>query len=66
MPDLINQPSAMPTRKVTAAALAGALATVIVGSFQAFAAVQFPPGFESALAVLVMAATGWWVKDRAP
>ena len=43
----------------------GAIATVVVGAVQAFAGVQFAPGFESALATLVMAGVGWWVKERA-
>lgn len=65
MTDLVNQNSATPTRKVTAAMIAGAVATILAWGLQEFTGVDVPPGVESAFAVLLTAGAAYWIKERA-
>lgn len=61
---LVDQPSPAPTRKVTAAALGAALATIAVWAAHAFAGVDVPPGVEGALAVVLGFVCGYLVRER--
>lgn len=67
MPDrapLVDQPTATPTRKVTAATLGAAAATLVVYALTAFAGADVPPGVEGALATLLAMAAGYVVRER--
>ena len=64
MPRLVTQPTPQPTRKVSASALGGALATVLVLAAQAWAGLDVPPGMEGALAVLLGFAAGYLVREE--
>lgn len=60
----MNQPTSKPTRKVTAAALSGAAATLVIWGFQTvFPDRSIPPGAESAIATLIMAAAAYLTPD---
>lgn len=52
-----------PTRKITAAGLGGATATVIVLGAVWLGAPEPPPGFEGALATVCAFAAGWWMRS---
>lgn len=70
MPELIEQPTSEPTRKVTMGALAGALATVFAGVSVAselpFLVRLFSyPGMEGAFATIAFFAVAYYVKERA-
>jgi len=64
MSELVSQPSAAPTRKVTAVMMAGAGATVLAWLAGHFG-LNVPPGVESAFGVLIAGAAGYFTKDRA-
>ena len=64
MPRLVDQPDAAPTRKVSAAALGGALATVVVWALQAFGGVEVPPGVEGAVAVIIATLAGYVIREE--
>lgn len=64
-----NQPTSAPTRKVNAALLGGAIATVTMGLFAIFLPDQFSrlqqvPGMETAIGSLVSVALAYVVKER--
>lgn len=59
-----NQPTAAPTTKVTAFAVGAALATVAMTLAETFWGVQFPSGFEGALALILGFIAGYFVKER--
>lgn len=65
MTELVSQESYAPTRKVTAAVVAGAAGTVIAWLLQQFAGVDVPPGVESAFGVLLAGAAAYLAKERA-
>ncbi len=57
----------MPERKVTAQAIGGAVATLIVLTAQMVnPGLEFPAGYEGALAVVVGAIAGWLTPNRPP
>lgn len=58
----VTQPTAAPTRKVTAATLAAAVATLATWAL-AEAGVDVPAGVEAALTTLVTFAGGYLVRD---
>lgn len=62
---LINQPTAAPTNKVTASVLGGAAATVVCVIVQMITGVEFPTGFEAAVAVLFGFIAGYVTKEEA-
>jgi hypothetical protein len=69
MTELIKQRTAMPTRKVNAAILGGAIATITMGLLAAFAPEIYGrfaqvPGMETALGSLVSVGLAYVVKDR--
>ncbi len=64
MPDLVDQPSPAPTRKVTAAGLGAAAATLVVWALTAFAGADVPPGVEGALATVLALLAGYVVRER--
>jgi hypothetical protein len=64
-----KQPTAAPTRKVNAALLGGAVATVFMAVFAIFLPAEFArlqqvPGFETAIGSLVSVALAYMVKER--
>lgn len=60
-----NQPTPAPSTKLTAAAVGGAVATIIIVLTQTFFGITFPAGFEGAVAVLAAFVLGYFVKERA-
>ncbi|WP_420433005.1 hypothetical protein [Hyphobacterium sp.] len=65
MTSTVNQSTAAPSRKVTAAMIAGAIATVLAWGISAIAGVDVPPGVESAFAVILTAGAAYWIRERA-
>lgn len=63
--DLTEQPSAVPTRKMTATVLGGAVATVLAWLIGATTGADVPPGVESAFSVIVAVSAGWSTRERA-
>lgn len=64
----VNQGSAMPTAKVTAAAVGGAVASVAMGVFAITSPEIYsrvPPGFEGGLATSVAMLFAYFKKERA-
>lgn len=61
---LVDQPTATPSRKVTAMGLGGAVAAVISWVLQVTFSLDVPPGVESAFATIVGFATGYLVRER--
>lgn len=61
---MINQPTAAPTRKVTAGALAGAVTILAVFVFGQFG-VDIPAEVSSSVTVLLTFAASYVVRDRA-
>ena len=62
---LVNQPTPMPTRKVTAGAIGGAAATVLVVVIQMIFNTEFPAGFEAAVAVILGFIASYFTKEEA-
>jgi phosphoserine phosphatase len=58
----IDQPSAMPTNKVSAAALGGALAAIVAWIVSTYG-IDMPPGTEAAFATLIAAGLAYWVRE---
>lgn len=58
-----NQPTATPTRKVTAAGLAGAVTTVAVWAIGAFTGVTVPADVAVAATTILTVGTAYVVKD---
>lgn len=61
----MNQPTAAPTNKVTAGVLGGALATVVVVTIQLLTGVEFPVGFEAAVATILGFFAAYMTKEKA-
>lgn len=59
----MNMPQLIPTNKVTAGALAGALTAVIMWLLS-IKAVVAPPGIESAITVIVTFLVGYFVPNH--
>ena len=65
---LIDQPGPAPTRKMSAALLGGAVASIGMGLLAIFwpeVYPRIPPGFEGGIATLAAFALGYVVRDRA-
>ena len=62
---LTTQPSRAPTRKVGAAAIAGAVVTLVAAAL-AQAGIQLSGDVAAALTTLVGLGVGWLVRERAP
>lgn len=60
---LITQPSAAPTRKITAVALGGAVATIVLAVVGIWA--DAPAMLAAAITTVCTFAAGYLVKDRA-
>lgn len=60
-----NQPTAVPTNKVTAATLGCALATIAVWGFEALSGVDIPLLVEAAVATVGTFGAGYLVPERA-
>ena len=60
----MNQPDATPTRKITAAAIGGSVATVLIFALS-FGGVIIPSGLEAALTVLATVGAGYITKENA-
>ena len=62
-----NQPSAMPTRKIGAAALGGGVASVFMGVLSIFVPDHYalvPAGFEGGIATIAAFGLGYFVRDH--
>lgn len=55
--------AAVPTRKITAAAVGGAVATIVVTVLQAVTGAQPAPGLEAAFATIATVGAGYFVKE---
>lgn len=65
---LVKQRTASPTRKVGAAALGGAVASLSMGVLAIFAPEAYakvPAGFEGGIATVAAFVLGYYVRDRA-
>ena len=62
----MNQPTAAPTRKVTAGALAAALTTILVWVLSEFAGVELPPEVAAAVTSILTLGAAYIVPERAP
>lgn len=67
--NLYKQPNAQPTRKVNAAMLGGAIATIVMGLVAAFlpeyySRISGVPGMETAIGSLVSVGLAYAVKER--
>lgn len=60
----MDQPTAAPTRKVTAGAAGAAIATLIVGVATWLGAPQPPVGLEGAIATVVALAAAYLTRER--
>lgn len=61
---LVNQPTAAPTRKVTATAVAGATFTVAVWVAKEFYGIEVPGEVQGTVHTALAAVIGYMVKDR--
>jgi membrane associated rhomboid family serine protease len=64
MTELVDQPDAMPTRKVTAYAAGAALATVLLTTAVWLGAEQPPAGLEGALATVLGFIVAYFTRAR--
>lgn len=65
--NLVNQPTAAPTRKLQYGLAGGATASVLLGLFAIFLPEyhdRVPPGFEAGLATLISFGVGYVVRER--
>lgn len=62
---LVDQPSAAPTRKVAAGGIGGAVAFIMVVILQMSFGVEFPAGFEAAIATIISFAASYMTKEAA-
>ena len=62
----VDQPTAVPTNKVMAGGVGGAVATVLVVLAQVLLNVEFPVGFEGALAVIFGFVIAYLTRDKVP
>lgn len=61
---MTDTPEPRPSRRVTFQAIGGACAVVVVGTAQmVYPGIEFPPGYEGALAVLFGALVAWVTRD---
>ena len=63
----MNQPSAAPTRKMSAVVLGGGVASVLMGAMAIFYPEQYelvPAGFEGGVATIAAFALGYFVRER--
>lgn len=65
MSQLVNQPTAAPTRKVAATGIAGAITIVLVYLVQALFNVEIPAEVSSAITLLISFVSGYMVKEQA-
>ena len=65
MSELVNQPTAKPTRKVAATGIAGAITIVLVYTVQSLFNVEIPAEVSSAITLLISFASGYIVKEEA-
>ena len=63
MPTLVNQPTAMPTRKVTAGIMSIPLSTLIIWG-AGMAGVPIPPEVAAAAAGLISSLLAYFVRER--
>jgi hypothetical protein len=61
---LVEQPTAAPTRKVTAIAVAGALLTTAIWALEQFGNVAIPAEVQGSLHTAMGLLVGYLVKDR--
>ena len=61
---LISQPTAKPTRKVTAAGIGGAIATIAIWVAQEFGGITVPPFVGTAAGGLLAAVFGYFARER--
>lgn len=61
----MNQPSAMPVRKVGAAGLGGAAATAVIWALDSFAGIQLGEEVAAAVVTLITFAVGYVVPAAA-
>ena len=61
--ELVNQPSAHPTRKVTAVGVSGAVATALIWALRE-AGIDLDPEITAALAAMIMGIAGYFARER--
>jgi hypothetical protein len=61
---LVDQEGINPTRKTTAAAIAGATLTICLWAFEEFYGVTVDTGTQGAFHTLIAFAVAWMVRDR--
>lgn len=54
----------IPSRKIQAVAVGGAVATIVAWLIGATTPLDVPPGVESAFAIVIATVVGWFVRDR--
>lgn len=60
MAKLVNQPTNIPVRKISAGGLAGAFVTAVIGIFN----INLEPEVIAAITTIVTFVAGWVVKER--
>lgn len=66
MSDLISQPNAAPTRKITLAAAVGAPLSAALYALLTMTGIELPEVIAAPIGALAAALVGYWVKERAP
>src|SRR6185312_11008368 len=64
-PGLVDQPNALPTRKVTGGVAGGAIACIVVWAANRYLNADVPPEVAGALATIIGGAVAYIVRDRA-